>query len=118
MTSKVDFIKVNLSDPCIFSLVQCPKNPTLLIDYDINEQQNNPQNKQQNNPQNKSSSTNYVTDDTVTTQQSTQKIQKSNIVHNIFVVALVLLLIYAICLLVNKNKNKNNKKYFVKPFLR
>jgi hypothetical protein len=121
MTSKVDFIKVNLSDPCIYSLIQCSENPTLAVEY--NTPQNNKNSKIVNG-----TNTNIKLSDQSESQSNTQsntqskiqfkiqsETQKSDIVRNIFVVVLVLLLIYAICLLMNNKNNKNNKKYFFSP---
>ena len=115
MTSKVDFIKVNLSDPCIYSLIQSSENPTLAVEY--NTPQNNKINDDADDTQ-KMNKTNIksLNQTTSQTQSNTQsETQKSDIVRNIFVVVLVLLLIYAICLLMNNKNNKNNKKYFFSP---
>jgi Na+/glutamate symporter len=96
---------VDLSNPCIFSLVQSTEHPTFAVEYKHDKK----------NMTNKS--TTSVTKDNMTQHNITEKFDandtKSNMIRNIFLIALFVLILYIICAIINENKV--NKKYFMKP---
>ena len=97
--------QVDLSDPCIFALVQSTENPTFIIDYEITPTQST-QSTQSTYPI-ISTEIDMETNKEITTKQQ-------NLLRNIFLIGLLILIIYIICVIVQDNK-KNKKRYFRSP---
>lgn len=119
--------QVDLSNPCIFSLVQSTEYPTFAVEYkhttkdvstDVSKDVTTDVTKDISKDVSNKSTTSITKDD-MSSHNQTEKFDinntKSNMIRNIFLIALFVLIIYIIYVIINEKKT--NKRFYTKPNL-